>query len=63
VDIPTAVVLTTEDRVVPPERQRRMAEAIPGARLFEVDGDHAVCVMRPRRFVPVLLDAVATVVG
>ena len=57
VDVPTAVVVTTEDRVVPPERQRRMAAAIPGASVFEVAGDHAVCVMNPHRFVPTLLDA------
>ena len=57
VNVPTAVVVTTEDRVVPPERQRRMAAAIPGATVFEVDGDHAVCVMGFRRFVPTLVDA------
>lgn len=57
VDVPTAVVVTTLDRVVPPERQRRMAAAIPGASVWPVEGDHAVCVMAPRRFVPALVDA------
>ena len=31
VDVPTPVVLTELDRVVPPERQRKLAAAIPGA--------------------------------
>ncbi|MHB8464712.1 MAG: alpha/beta fold hydrolase [Acidimicrobiales bacterium] len=57
VDVPTAVVVTTEDRVVPPERQRRMAAAIPGASVWEVHGDHAVCVLGAPRFVPTLLEA------
>ncbi len=57
VDVPTGVVVTTLDRVVPPRRQRRMAEAIPGAATFEAEGDHAVCVMNPRRFIPPLLAA------
>jgi 3-oxoadipate enol-lactonase len=42
---------------VSPRRQRRLAESIPGARTYEVEGDHAVCVMGAARFVPVLLDA------
>lgn len=61
VDVPTAVVVTEDDSVVPPHRQRRLAEAIPGAQVFPVRGDHGVCVAAPHRFVPVLVRACSTV--
>ena len=40
VDVPTAVIVTTQDQVVSPGRQHRLAEAIPGATTYEVDADH-----------------------
>jgi pimeloyl-ACP methyl ester carboxylesterase len=46
VDVPAAVVVTTRDRLVPPGRQRKLAAAIPGARIFEVQDDHDACVHR-----------------
>ncbi len=58
VDVPTSVVITTHDRLVPPHRQRRLAESIPGARAIPIPGDHSVCVSAPRVFVPALLRAV-----
>ena len=61
IDVPTAVVLTRRDRVVPPERQRALHTAIRGATLHVVDGDHTVCATQPERFVPVLCDAVERV--
>ena len=61
IDVPTAVVLTEHDTVVPPGRQRRMAAAIPGAEVFPVAGDHAVCAADARRFVPALLAALHSV--
>jgi 3-oxoadipate enol-lactonase len=57
VDCPTAVVLTTRDRVVPLRRQQRLLESIPGAVGFRVEGDHDVCVAHPERFRPALLAA------
>jgi pimeloyl-ACP methyl ester carboxylesterase len=57
VDVPAAVVLTTRDQLVPPLRQRRLAESIAGARVYPVDGDHAACVTAPRLFVPALVAA------
>ncbi|MBV8162145.1 MAG: hypothetical protein JO265_14580, partial [Acidimicrobiia bacterium] len=54
VDVPTAVVLTTRDQAVPPHRQQKLADAIPGARVHPVDGDHLVCALGARRFVPAL---------
>lgn len=57
VDIPAAVVVTTRDRTVPPSRQRKLAAAIPGASIHEVDGDHAVCITAPQVFAQALLQA------
>jgi pimeloyl-ACP methyl ester carboxylesterase len=44
VDVPTAVVVTTLDELVPAVRQRKLARSIPNAEVFEVDGDHDACV-------------------
>lgn len=57
VDVPAAVVLTTRDQLVSPARQRRLADAIPGARVYPVEADHAACVTAARRFVPALVSA------
>ena len=57
IDVPTAVVVTERDMTIPPSRQRAMASAIPGARVFPVDGDHRACVDSPAAFVPALLAA------
>jgi 3-oxoadipate enol-lactonase len=57
VDVPTAVVITTRDTIVPASRQRELARAIPGASLYEVDADHAMCITEPQAFARVLLEA------
>ncbi len=57
VDVPTAVVVTARDRIVPASRQLKLARAIPGASVYEVDADHAVCVTAPDVFVEALLPA------
>lgn len=57
VDVPSAVVITTQDRIVPASRQRKLAGAIPGASVHEVDADHAVCITAPQMFAQVLLQA------
>lgn len=57
IDLPTAVVVTTEDRVVDPRHQIAVAETIPGATVHPVVGDHAVCAARPQAFVPTLVEA------
>ena len=44
VRVPTAVVVTSRDRVVPPARQRKLALAIPGSLVFELDADHGAFV-------------------
>jgi 3-oxoadipate enol-lactonase len=57
VDVPTAVVVTARDRVVPVSRQLRLARAIPGASVHEVDADHAACLTQPQLFNQALLQA------
>jgi pimeloyl-ACP methyl ester carboxylesterase len=57
VDVPAAVVVTTRDHIVPAGRQRKLAGAIPGASIHEVDADHAVCITAPQVFAQVLLQA------
>ena len=57
VDVPTAVVVSTEDQVVDPRHQLSLARAISGASVHPVSGDHGVCVARPELFVPTLVDA------
>jgi pimeloyl-ACP methyl ester carboxylesterase len=57
IDVPTAVVVTTTDQLVPPSRQYRLAASIPGAKIFEVAGDHLACVRAANQFVPALLEA------
>ncbi len=55
--VPTAVVVTTRDKIVPTRRQYALAVAIPGARQFEVDGDHFACANDQTDFVLELIAA------
>jgi pimeloyl-ACP methyl ester carboxylesterase len=57
VDVPTSVIITTRDELVPVERQAKLAASIPGAEVFEVDGDHGACVGRTDLFIPALIAA------
>ena len=61
VDVPAAVVVTTRDRIVPPSRQLKLARAIPGASIHQVDADHAVCITAPEVFAQALLQACRSV--
>ena len=61
IDVPTAVVATTRDRVFPLERQQAMAARIPGATVHKVRCGHAGCVLEADIFVPVFVEAVSTV--
>ncbi|HXV92988.1 MAG TPA: alpha/beta hydrolase, partial [Pseudonocardia sp.] len=63
VDVPTCVIVTRDDRVVPAHRQHRLARAIPGSTLVEIDGGHDVFLDAPGRFAAAVLaacDAVCT---
>lgn len=44
IDVPTVVIVTTNDHLVAPEQQYALAEAIPGARVVEVPLNHLACV-------------------
>jgi len=57
VDVPTAVVLSTRDETVPPQRQRQLANAINDALIIEVNGRHDMCATRPERFSDALVAA------
>jgi 3-oxoadipate enol-lactonase len=65
VDVPTGVLVTERDELVSPDRQRKLAEAIVGARVHPVDGDHLVCAApdATTRFVPSLVAACRGVAG
>lgn len=63
VDVPTSVVITMRDPVVPPRRQVRLFEWIPGADAFRVDGAHDAVVAKSRRFVPQLIRAIDSAVA
>ncbi|MCU1362027.1 MAG: putative hydrolase [Ilumatobacteraceae bacterium] len=62
VDVPTSVVITMRDSVVPVRRQVRLFESIRQAEAYRVDGDHDAVVAKPERFVPTLLRAIHSVV-
>jgi 3-oxoadipate enol-lactonase len=62
VDVPTAVVVTVRDVLVPPERQLALARAIPGATVHPVDGDHGAF-LDPDQFPPALVEACRAVAG
>jgi pimeloyl-ACP methyl ester carboxylesterase len=61
IDVPTAVVVTNDDKVISPSRQLDLARRIPGATVHDIDAGHAACVMESETFVPALVEAVATV--
>lgn len=63
IDVPTAVVVMMRDRGVPPSRQIKLAQSIPGATIHPVDAGHAACMFGSQRFVPVLVEACDSVAG
>lgn len=62
VDVPTAVVVTTRDRLIRPIRQRELAHAVPGAHVVEVDGAHNAWLVRPKEFNDAFGEALSMVV-
>ncbi len=61
--VPTASVVTTDDTLVRPGNQRRLAGSIAGSVEFTVSGGHTTCFDHPDRFTPVLVEACAAVGG
>ncbi len=60
IDVPTSFVLTTRDRLVPPHKQRALAEAIR-ASVVELHGDHFATMLMPREFAAATRRAVGLV--
>lgn len=58
VDVPTAVVVTTKDRLVRPRKQRQLAKAIPSSAIFELHGDHDAAMTMGKEFPDVTTDAI-----
>ncbi len=63
VDVPTSVVITGRDRIIPPGRQRWIANQIYGSTSYEIPAGHASCVLNAEKFKPALLAACASVAG
>lgn len=63
VDVPTSVVVTMVDEVVPLRRQIRLFEAIPTATAFRVDAGHEAAIGGARRWVPTAVAAIDSVVA
>jgi 3-oxoadipate enol-lactonase len=62
IDVPTAVVVTMNDEVVPLARQIRLFESIPDAEAFRIDGGHDAAVTQAARFAREVTRATASVV-
>jgi pimeloyl-ACP methyl ester carboxylesterase len=62
IDVPTAVVVTTRDKLVDPRKQYELAAAV-GAKVFEFTGDHTTAVLEQQAFAEVTLGAIASVSG
>jgi len=61
IDVPTAVVASRGDEVVPTIRQFELAHAVRGASLHTVAGGHTACTDRSGHFVANLLEACRSV--
>jgi pimeloyl-ACP methyl ester carboxylesterase len=62
IDVPTVAIVTTEDQLVPVDRQRAMAARIPACESVELPLDHDAAVSGAEAFVPALVKAVQRVV-
>ena len=58
IDVPTAVIVTSRDSLVPPEAQHDLAARISTAKTYEIDGDHDAVVSRRDAFLDVLRQAI-----
>lgn len=63
IDVPTAVVVTTKDRLVKPRKQRALADAIPGATRWDLPADHDACLLAPREFAGATASAIRDVIA
>lgn len=61
VDVPTAVIVTARDDLVPAGHQRDLADRVPGCLVQELPLDHDGVIARPDIFVPALVKAIQQV--
>ena len=62
IDVPTAVIVTMQDQVVPVRRQLKLFEGIGTAVAYRVDGPHDAVVSLAETYLPVLAEACGYVV-
>jgi len=55
IDVPTSIIVTTEDTVVPPRRQQVLVDLIPNVQVHTVAADHDACFAKVDEFTPALL--------
>ena len=58
VDVPTAVVITKRDKLVPLDNQRDLVTRLRAPEVFELDVDHDAMITAADQFVPALVSAV-----
>jgi pimeloyl-ACP methyl ester carboxylesterase len=56
VDVPTGIMITGRDRVVPPGRQWKLARAMPDSVVVEIDGGHGIFLEQPGAFAMKLVE-------
>ncbi|MGI8776368.1 MAG: alpha/beta fold hydrolase [Acidimicrobiales bacterium] len=61
IDVPTTVVVARHDRLIVPNRQRRLADAIPCAQVVDLDAGHNAWMVRPEQVARALTTSVASV--
>jgi 3-oxoadipate enol-lactonase len=61
IDVPTAVVVTSRDRIVPMNRQMKLAQSIPSATAHVLAADHDCVAGNGELFTATLLSACETV--
>lgn len=61
IDVPTSVLVTSKDRAFGVQRQKWLADRIPGAEVVMVEAGHAGCTLQPAVFVPGLRQAIESV--
>lgn len=61
IDVPTSIVMTTQDQVVSPARQRVLTQLIPEAKVFSLEANHDAVFARADEFVPLLVNACLSV--
>ncbi len=57
VDVPSSVVITTQDTVVPPKRQYELQKQISGSELLQIDAGHNAIYSDATNYVPLLVEA------